>query len=158
MTRGTVPPPETVIANLRASNAALREALKDRPSPWSFWRGVLAGALVTAALGYALPAFADTVSISGTPVTLQPSTEPGAVAEVVMENISMNGPEDDGEYTLNLGEISVIAVFLWEADPVTGADRITVIAPGYICEPRNCEMTVTEGGTGRVLLMPWEGM
>lgn len=117
--------------------------------------GLAAGLIVGFAAG---AAFGDTVSISGTPVTLQATTEPGAVAEVVMHNVSLNGPKDNGAYPLHWSGIDVTAMFAWEADPVTGADGITVYAPGYICDPPDCTMIVPEGQSGRVLLIEWSGM
>lgn len=96
------------------------------------------------------------IILSGTTITLQPSTAPGAVAEVVIENINMNGPGDDGSYALDLGALSVGVAFKWDA--VGTSDRITVTPPdGLICIPADCAATTPEGGIGRVVILEWVG-
>lgn len=100
---------------------------------------------------------ASILDLSGTVITLQPSAAPGAVAEVVIENINMNGPGDDGSYALDMGALSVGVAFKWDADGTR--DRLTVTPPdGLICIPADCAVVVEEGKVGRVLIIEWSGM
>ena len=100
---------------------------------------------------------ASILDLSGTVITLQPSAAPGAVAEVVIENINMNGPGDDGSYALDMGALSVGVAFKWDA--VGTSDRLTVTPPdGLICIPADCAVVVEEGKVGRVLIIEWSGM
>ncbi len=104
----------------------------------------------------AAPACADSVSISGTMVSLEPAPAP-AVAQVVMRNVQMNGSRDDGFYVLTMPGLTVEAQFTWDA-ALEGHDRLTVTPPdGFVCQPADCSMTVAEGSTGIVLLLPWIG-
>ena len=100
--------------------------------------------------------------ISGTVVTLRDTTEPGAIAEVVLQNWQANGPDDDGSYSLS-GVIAggraldVGVVFTWDSG-VDGADRITVIPPdGVACRPASCVLELPEGQEGRLFLFDWVG-
>jgi len=103
------------------------------------------------------PLLASILDLSGTLITLQPTTEPGAVAEVVMRNNVMNGPQDDGTSALDLGPLSVAVTFKWDADGTR--DRLTVTPPdGLICIPADCAVVVEEGKVGRVLIIEWSGM
>jgi hypothetical protein len=90
--------------------------------------------------------------ISTTLITLQPSQEPSAIAEVVMVNEMSNGSSDDGRYSLSIEGLTVDLVFTWDAGPF-GADRVQVEPPrGIVCEPRDCILTVGEGHTAKVVL------
>lgn len=115
-------------------------------------------AVIFGVLGFAAgAAWSDTISISGTMVSLEPSQEPGVVAIVTMENVALNGEADNGSYWLTMPGLTVEAVFLWEAGS-WGQDSITVIPPdGMRCEPASCEASVLEGLTGHVLLLDWVG-
>lgn len=100
---------------------------------------------------------ADPLSISGTIVTLAPAEAP-AVAQVTMDNVSLNGSRDNGIYPLAMPGLVVEIEFQWQADELTGADGLTVIPPdGYVCQPLDCRMVVLEGNSGTVLLMEWIG-
>ena len=90
--------------------------------------------------------------ISTTLLTLQPSQEPGAAAEVVMHNELTNGPQDDGAYSMTLDGQSFGVRFEWDAGAY-GADRVVIIPPrGMTCEPFTCDMMVPEGQTAKVVL------
>lgn len=98
------------------------------------------------------------LDLSGTIIELRPSETPRAEAEVVMRNLPLNGPHDNGVYTLSLGELVVGVEFVWEFGP-EGEDGLLVIPPdGMICEPLDCIMSPAEGFEGKVTLFPWEGM
>lgn len=104
------------------------------------------------------PAKAGQISISGTMVTLSESSEPGVVATVTMDNVSLNGSADNGTYEVAMSGLSVDVVFLWERD-LQGADSITVIPPdGLICKPSNCQIVAPEGSSGKVDLLEYVGM
>lgn len=93
-----------------------------------------------------------------TTVTLAPSTEPGILATVTMDNRLVNQGRDDGSYTLSIDGLTVEAVFLWDADPVLGSDRITIIPPaGVTCNPEDCSVTVPEGQAGTITLYDYLG-
>ncbi len=124
----------------------------------SAWRAALFAAVIFGAAGFlAGRASADTISISGTMVSLEPTDEPGAVAVVTMSNIQMNGSHDNGLYPIAGAGIVAEVRFTWEWDALTGADRIEVIAPGYVCRPASCTATVPEGQEGRVFILEWIG-
>lgn len=104
------------------------------------------------------PAKAGQISISGTMVTLSESSEPGVVATITMDNVSLNGSADNGTYEVAMSGLSVDVVFLWEHD-LQGADSITVIPPdGLICKPSNCQIVAPEGSSGKVDLLEYVGM
>lgn len=111
--------------------------------------------------GALLAVLAD-LSISGTMVRLQPTLEPGARAEVLVENVLTNGPHDTGAYALTdpglaPGGLTVGLHFTWDADPM-GSDRLVVIPPdGMACRPADCTATVPEGGAGVIVLFDWVG-
>lgn len=156
----THPSPEHRIRGLEASNAVLRRELRDshRDVRSAFVKGLVVGVMAAAALAWSLPAFADTISISGTMVRLEPADAP-AVARVVMDNIDLNSSRDNGLYVLTLDGLTVEALFKWEADPFTGADGLTILPPdGYTCDPIDCAMTVPEGDRGVVFIIDWRGM
>jgi len=129
--------------------------------------GFMAGALASCGAGMAL---GETIEIGGigymgnkiTPgstVTITPSDKPGEWAIVVFENRLVNDGLDTGEYALSFEDVVIPTLFLWEADPLLGSDRITVLPPdGIICEPESCEATVQEGAVGRIVLIDWRGM
>ncbi len=157
---GTTPDPFKIIERQKSRIDLLtQELMLATAKPYrGFWRGVAVGVALATLLAWTMPAFADSVSISGSTVTLQATDAPGAVAEVVFNNLSVNGSKDNGDYTLNLGDIVVSVTFVWESNVLTGADRITVSAPGYTCEPVTCSAEVLEGQAGRVLILEWVGM
>ena len=125
----------------------------------AFWRGlrfgmvlggvsILTGMLAGAAFG---------LDISGSTVTLEPSADPQAFADVVFHNQLSNGPRDTGEYTLSQDGITIGVAFTWDRNFV-GMDQIVVTPPaGMTCIPVDCTATVVEGQTGRVTLLPWQG-
>lgn len=131
----------------------------DKRATRSFVRGLIIGGTIVGALAYALPAWAGEVSISGTTVTLEPSEEPGVVAIITMNNISMNGSRDVGAYQVAMPDLVVDFTFQWQVDQLTGSDGITVIPPdGMRCEPASCVAVVMEGQSGSVRLLEWVGM
>ena len=106
----------------------------------------------------ASPACADTADLGGTTVTLRPSHQPGAVAEIIFDNRSVNGRFHEGEYTLTLDGLTVSFTFDWDTGTSTH-DAITVTPPaGVICGP-SCTLTLAEGDTGTLWLFSgMEGM
>lgn len=104
------------------------------------------------------PAKAGQISISDTMVTISESSEPGVVATITMDNVSLNGSVDNGTYEVAMPGLSVDVIFLWEHD-LHGADSITVIPPdGLICKPSNCQIVAPEGSSGTVDLLEYVGM
>ena len=98
------------------------------------------------------------LDISGTTVTLRPTEYPGAQAEIVMRNAFTNGPRDNAEHVLTMGDMVVLGQFAWDYGPY-GSDALLVTPPdGMICIPRDCVLEVQEGLSGVLYLMPWEGM
>ena len=95
--------------------------------------------------------------LSGSVVTLQPTTEPGAIAEVIFDNRNVNDADDNGTYALSMDGLSIAVDFLWNADG--SADRITVTPPdGVLCRPSSCALTLPEDQSGRLVLFEFEGM
>jgi hypothetical protein len=134
-----------------------REAA-DAKAMRAFVRGIIVGAVLAGALAYALPAWAGEVSISGTTVTMEPSDEPGVVAVITMNNISMNGSRDVGAYQVAMPGLVVEFTFEWQVNELTGSDSITVTPPdGMRCEPVSCVAEVMEGQSGSVRLLEWIG-
>ena len=126
---------------MRGARAAIRAAIRA-----ALVAGLLAG-LVWAA--WALPCAAEGVrDLSGTMVTLRPTTRPGAVAEVVLENHDVNDRLDEVTFDLTLDGLSVGVRFDWDAQ-AGGADAVIVAPPdGYLCVPADCVLTVPERETG----------
>ena len=120
-------------------------------------RAFFYAAVIFGALGFAAgKAWSDTISISGTMVSLEPADAP-AVAVVTMHNVDLNGPMDNGSHWLTMPGMTVEIIFTWQAD-IWGQDSITVIPPdGMRCDPVNCTTTVMEGLTGHVWLLEWIG-
>lgn len=82
---------------------------------------------------------------------LRPTTERGAVAELVFHNEDVNGTLDNGGRILELGDLAVTVLFTWDANPTTGADRIIIQVPdGYVADTE--ELTVLEGHEDRALI------
>lgn len=106
----------------------------------------------------ALSVMAQTISLSGTTITLRDTDHAGAEAEIVMDNRQVNGPSDEGEYTLSLRDLTVWLTFIWDTGS-EGQDTISVVPPdGMICAPSSCMLEVKEDDAGTLLLIPWEGM
>lgn len=100
---------------------------------------------------------ASVLNLSGTVITLQPSTEPGAIAEVVMSNELVNGDLHEGTYPLDLNGLKIGVTFDWQHEG-TQDDAITVTPPdGVICQPRSCVLVVPETGEGTLYLLEWIG-
>lgn len=125
----------------------------------AFWRGIRFGMAlggVAILTGMAAGA-AFGLDISGSTVTLEPSADPAAFADVVFANDLSNGPTDTGSYALVQDGITVGVAFTWDANFI-GMDRIVVTPPqGMICAPADCSLTVIEGQVGRITLYPWQG-
>lgn len=101
--------------------------------------------------------FALLANLSGTLITLQPSTDPAAVADVVMENRMVNGPQDEVSFVLEMDGLPVEGRFDWDAG-MAGEDRVIVTPPlGMFCKPDDCTLTVIEGTTGRLRLYEYLG-
>ena len=101
--------------------------------------------------------FALLIDLSGTLITLEPSTDPAAVADVVMENNMVNGPQDEMGFVLEMDGLLVEGVFDWDAG-IAGEDRVVVTPPlGMFCKPDDCTLTVIEGTTGRLRLYEYLG-
>lgn len=94
--------------------------------------------------------------LSGSVVTLQATTEPGAIAEVIFDNRMVNDADDNGTYALSMDGLSIAVDFLWNAEG--SADRITVTPPdGVLCRPSSCALTLPEDQSGRMFLYEWVG-
>lgn len=97
------------------------------------------------------------LDLSGTLITLEPSTDPAAVADVVMENNMVNGPQDEVGFVLEMEGLLVEGRFHWDAGSL-GEDRVIVTPPmGMFCDPEDCALTVIEGTTGRLRLYDFVG-
>ena len=111
---------------------------------------MMAATLALSTAMVAWVAFAETQDVNGSSVTLQPSDMPGAVAEVIFYNKSSNGPPQDGAY--RVGDVAF--TFKWTADE----DSITIEPPpGLVCYP-TCVISIPEDSTGKIYLMPIEGV
>lgn len=96
--------------------------------------------------------------LGGTTIVLQDTTEPGAVAEIEMNNLAVNGDGDNGDYVLTLRDMQVWVHFTWNSG-LAGADSITAFPPeGMICRPSSCVLELLEDYSGKLYLIPWEGM
>lgn len=114
-------------------------------------RALLALAMMTA------PALADSVTLSGSTVTLQQTARPGAVAEVVFENRAVNSIMDEGEYDLTHGDLSMPFAFNWNESG--DSDAITVTPPeGITCLPTSCILRLPEHETGSLFLFDGLGV
>lgn len=107
----------------------------------------LAGAALTTCA-----AFADSVNVFGSTVTLRDTQAPGAVAEVVLHNRPSNGPADRGRtFPLTHGALTVEAEFFWDHNDA-GDDSVTVTVPdGFLCDPPDCLLVC---GESAVCTMP----
>lgn len=121
----------------------------------AFWRGLVIGGLLVGASFIAGSAFG--LTIAGSTVTLEPSVDPAAFADVVFVNDMSNGESDTGDYILSQDGLQIGVAFTWDANFI-GADRIVVTPPlGMTCQPVTCSVTVIEGMIGRVTLLPYQG-
>lgn len=92
-----------------------------------------------------------------TSVTLAPTTQEGAVAEVRIKNRSVNGSRDNGVYYLTGAGTEIAVTFEW--DRLGRADRFAVKAElGLIAVPE--ELWLDEWAEGVIYLYPFqaEGM
>ena len=82
-------------------------------------------------------------------IAIQPTDQPGAVAEVVFANTGIH-PLGREEFDLTLGDVTVTVVYEMN---VSGADdKYTVIPPaGFIAYPES--LIVPEDGTGVIYVM-----
>jgi hypothetical protein len=135
----------------------------------AFIRGSIFGAILATGAFIASAAMGETISIGrmhingeltgSTTVTLAPSSVPGQLATVTMDNRLVNQGSDTGTYFLTMEGLTIEADFTWDFDPVLGSDRITVYPPdGIVCDPVDCAVTVPEGLTGTIVLYDWRGM
>jgi hypothetical protein len=135
----------------------------------SFWRGIVIGGLLTGGAFIGSAAFGETIHIgrlhvngteaTATTITLEPSSVPGEMAVVTLDNRLVNDGRDTGTYFLSIEGLTVEIDFTWDSDPLLGSDRIVVYPPdGIICLPEDCGVTVVEGFTGTVTLFDWRGM
>ena len=128
----------------------------DRKTYRAFWRGA-AFAATAIALASFLATEARSLDISGSTVTLEPSADPAAFADVVFVNDLSNGPADTRAYTLSQAGVLIEVSFVWDANFI-GMDQITITPPvGMTCKPTDCTATVVEGTTGRVTLFDFIG-
>lgn len=134
----------------------------------AFWRGVVIGGLIVGGTFIASAAWGETISIGGiyingaaqfgTTVSIEPSGNPGELAVVTLVNEHVNQGRDTGQYFVGMDGLVVEVQFTWDENPLTGADRITVIPPeGITCLPADCSATVLEGMAGTVVLLDWVG-
>lgn len=83
-------------------------------------------------------------------LTLRPSEQPEAVAEVEFYNADMNLYRDEMAYPMSLDGLEIEVDFEVNVDPL-GSDRIRVrVPPGYYADPDTLD--VMEGQTGVVLI------
>jgi hypothetical protein len=172
MTPGTdarpVVPARTITLS-RGEFCDLVEAMERRHRRAVKWVGVAAVVLGLICGVGATSAFGETIKIgrkfvSGKPaipstVTIAPSPEPGQLAVVTFVNEHVNQEEDNGNRVIATPDVTVGVRFIFDFNPVTGADRIEVNPPtGVTCDPEDCGVTVMEGFTGRVVLFQWQGM
>lgn len=98
------------------------------------------------------------LDLSGSIVSLQDTTAPGAIAEVRFENRPVNGQHETGDYMLTLRDMVVGLRFVFNAG-MAGADAVEVTPPdGVICKPTSRRLELLEGSEGVIILYPWEGM
>lgn len=136
-------------------------AKAERMARFQLWRGfgwgLTLGMSAAALVFIAWQASAETVSISGSMVTLAPSSVPGELATVTFDNVSTNGAHDDGSYWLAMPGLAVEAQFTWESGNF-GQDTVTIVPPeGILCIPASCKSEVMEGMTGHIILLEWLG-
>lgn len=85
-----------------------------------------------------------------THVTIQETTQPGAVAEVVFLNSNIHTQLAE-QFDLTLGDLTVTVLFERDVD-MDASDRFTVIPPaGFIAYPES--LVVPENGAGRILIL-----
>lgn len=103
---------------------------------------------------YLTPALAqDTANLSGTTVTLRPTEHIGGSAEVLFENRSNNGPQDNSTFSLTHDGLTASVTFTWNA--VGGSDEIVVEAPeGFVAIPPS--LLLPEDTFGVVVIYPLE--
>lgn len=97
------------------------------------------------------------LDLSGTIITMQPTAQPGAIAEIVMDNRRMNGSHDEIGTFLEMPGLSIGVHFDWN---VEGDDDALIVSPpdGIICVPSSCVLQVPENEVGILYLYAWEGM
>lgn len=89
--------------------------------------------------------------LSGSVVTLQPTTEPGAIAEVIFDNRMVNDADDNGTYALSMDGLALLFRFDWNDNG--NDDAITVQPPeGVICKPTTCVLSLPEDTEGTIWL------
>lgn len=100
--------------------------------------------------------FALALDISGTIITLQHTTEPGAIAEVVMHNHINNSPLDNSRHELTLDGLTIDLRFEWNR---SGDDDAVIVTPpdGVLCIPADCVLMLPEGQGGKLILYEWLG-
>ena len=135
----------------------------------AFCRGCVFGAILATGAFIASAAWSETISIgrnayyhgeslSQTTVTIEPSTVPGQLAIVTLNNNHVNQGSDTGDYSLSLDGVVFGVQFIWDHEPVLGSDRIVITPPaGITCEPKDCGVTVMEGMDGHVVLFEYNG-
>ncbi len=112
--------------------------------------------ILATAICIAFPAHAKTTHIwagGASSITLEPTTAPGAVAQVTFVNSTVHG-DDEVSFVLELDGLSVTV------DAVVGRgmspDRMTVeVPPGYIADPP--EIDVNEHETGTIVIYEYLG-
>lgn len=100
------------------------------------------------------------LEITGSFVTIAPVPyEQHATAEAIVtfDNNESNSTLDNKEYFLTLNDLVVPFTFTFNSD-AAGADSITVTPPdGMICVP-SCTITLLEGYSDHIFLIPYQGM
>lgn len=103
----------------------------------------------------AMPAWADTISISGTKVTIREGDSP-VVAIITQWNSPSNMPGDNGPIVLTLPHLRVNATFIY-GDGLVADDLIVTPPDGTYCDPVDCVLRVEEEDSGVLRLMEWVG-
>jgi hypothetical protein len=103
------------------------------------------------------PLFAALLDLSGTIITLIPSTDPEIIGTAVIENQGMNTSRETGVYPLSFDGITLEVAFIYNDGPFY-EDRFTVIPPAdVICEPADCSVLLLEGFKATITLKPYLG-
>lgn len=105
-----------------------------------------------------LAALLDAADFAGSIVTLAPSEAPGYTAQITLDNIQTNGPQDERTVPLSIPGVDALVTFDWDSGE-NGADSIIVTPPdGMACDPASCVLEVPENDTGVLYLYEWTGM
>ena len=95
-------------------------------------------------------------SLSGSIVRLQPTMQPGAVAEVIFENRAVNSPIDVSTFPLDLAGVTVQITFRWNTNPAGDDEIVIETDPDHVVGRR--DLVVHEGQSGTAYIYPLESV